>query len=732
MKANRSLFRSLFFFLSGKKIDCPINLQKEKIEAGSVALQMVLEYYGKYVTVEELRDLCGSRDGSNTHSILKAAEHYGMIAEECGEEEIAGLDNYELPLILCWNLTHFVVYKGRKGNKFYINDPAIGHRVVGFREMDESFSGPIIKCKPGPDFKKSGKKSSLIGSIGGRLTPVWGAVFFVFLAGLFMVPLNILVPGFSSIFIDKIMMEANYAWCMPLIMLAVMTLIFLSVLYLLQQSVLIDFCMKLSLSDTAKFFHHVLRLPINFFSSRTTGELAGRITGNETIAYFLANQLAPNLLNFVTLFFYAWLLFHYDFMLGFFCTLTSVLLIILLKTKLRSRRLISKELQQEMGKLTGASAAGISLIETLKSSGGENDYFSYWSGIHTNVSLTRKKMEVSVVFFNALPAALMALNAAVIVCFGAYRVLTGSMTSGNLLAFQLIAAYFFAPISALVAMSTNIQEIDATIERLDDVSKYKEDPLVASDREEAADTDNAEKLDGYIELKNISFGYDIAQPPMVKNFSMKLKPGERVALVGSSGSGKSTLAKIIAGLYQPWEGEVLFDGRPRVEIPSSIFTSSFSTVDQDIFIFKGTVYENLTMRNSSISMEQVERAAKDAEIHEAISLRPSGYFSMLAEEGLNYSGGQRQRLEIARALATNPSILVLDEATSALDPVMEKNIDRNIRKRGCTTIIVAHRLSTIRDADRIIVLEKGVAVEEGTHDELLALNNKYAALIRTM
>jgi ABC-type bacteriocin/lantibiotic exporter with double-glycine peptidase domain len=371
----------------------------------------------------------------------------------------------------------------------------------------------------------------------------------------------------------------------------------------------------------------------------------------------------------------------------------------------------------------------LNIIETLKASGAEATFFTRWAGYQAKVIDAQQQFGTYSYYLDAVPPLLTSLNNAAVIGLGGFLVMKGQLSIGMLVAFQCFMMAFISPLNRLVGLGGELQEIDGDLRRVDDVLRYPEAPQFQ--RAQIPSPPSLAKLTGQLELRNITFGYSSLDPPFIQNFHMKLTPGSRVALVGPSGSGKSTIARLVCGLYDPWEGEVLLDDQPRQCFSRALLAQSLSMVDQNILLFEGTVRENLTLFDHTILESAVIQAGKDACIHDELMARAGGYDGHVVEGGANFSGGQRQRLEIARALVNDPTLIVLDEATSALDPVTEVLIDDNLRGRGCSCLIVAHRLSTIRDCDEIIVLDQGRVVQRGRHEQLKDQEGLYSKLIHT-
>jgi NHLM bacteriocin system ABC transporter peptidase/ATP-binding protein len=712
-----------------RRVKTPTVLQMEAVECGAASLSIVLQHYGKYVALEELRLACGvSRDGSNALNIVKAARGYGLEAKGVRRSNIEGLLNLHLPLIVFWKFTHFLVVEGFGPDKVYVNDPATGPRTISLQEFDEFFTGIALIMEPGPDFRKGGQPFKLTGALRQRLAGSELGLIYVLLTSLFLIIPGLLLPVFLRIFVDDILIGGQ-RWIGPL--LGGMTLALLANMSLtwLQQAYLLRLETKLSLSGSSRFFWHILHLPVEFFSQRYAGDIAFRVQVNDRVAQLLSGELATAAINLLLATFYALLMLQYDVLL----TLVGVVIVLINILALRaiSRRRVdaNRNLLQERGKLFGASMDGLQTLETMKATGAESDFFARWAGFQAKVVNGEQYLSYLTQMLAVVPPFLQALGVALILVIGGLRVLDGQLTIGILVAFQSLMLSFMQPVAQLINLGNRLQEAEGDMNRLDDVLRYPADVSVVSTLSLPEADLPAARLEGHLELRNLAFGYSRLAEPLIENFNLTLKPGQRVALVGASGSGKSTVARMVAGLYTPWSGEILFDGKQRPDVPREVMTASMAMVDQSIALFSGTIRDNLTLWNTTIPKTWIVQAAKDAAIHDVITEHAGGYDFMVEAGGRNFSGGERQRLEIARALVTNPAVLLLDEATSALDPVTEKMIDDNLRRRGCTCLIVAHRLSTIRDCDEIIMLERGKIVQRGTHQAMLREGGPYANLI---
>jgi len=711
------------------RVTTPTLLQMEAVECGAAALGIIMRYYDLWRPLEQLRMECGvTRDGSKASNLLKAARRFGLEASgvRC---ELDALLKTEPPVILYWNFNHFLVYEGVSQGKVHLNDPATGPRRISIEELEASFTGVVLKISRGPAFVPGGEKPSLMAALRRRISGFEIGLSFALLTGLLLIVPNIVNPAFTRVFIDQYLIGDKTNILRPLLSCMAVSIGFMILLLWLQRHFLLRLETKLALTTSAKFFTHVVKLPMEFYSQRYAGEIGSRVLINDKVAKVLSDKLVTTGLDLMALLFFALVMIQYDFWLTLICVAFAFFNLIAIKSVQRPRTDASFRLQQERGKMTGTSMNGVQMIETLKATGGEDEFFGRWSGYQAKTIRAEQDMDLYGQTLSAVPPLTKGLISATILGFGGWRVMDGHLTVGLLVAFQSLMDGFTKPITSFVTFGNALQETGSDLNRLDDVLRYELDPIYASDRTVSAQFNATIKLTGLLEVRNLTFGFNPLGAPLIQNLSFTVRPGERVALVGGSGSGKSTVSKLVAGLFKPWSGEILFDGVPRTQIPRRLLHNSIGMVDQDIFMFEGTIRDNLTMWNPTVPDSHITLACKDAAIAGDVASRQGGLSSTVAEGGVNFSGGQRQRLEIARALVNSPSFLILDEATSALDPTTEEIIDRNLRRRGCSCLVVAHRLSTIRDCDEIIVLEYGKVVERGTHESMKNAGGPYSKLI---
>jgi ATP-binding cassette, subfamily C, bacterial len=706
----------------------PTVIQMENVECGAAALGIILGYFGRIVPLAELRRSCGvSRDGSKASNIVRAAALYGLKAKGF-KKEIADLKDVRYPYVVFWNFNHFLVVEGYRNGRVYLNDPATGPRSVTIDEFDEAYTGVVLVMEPSDKFQKGGRQPALAPALWHRLRgSIWGVVA-CSIAALFLVIPSLTAAALTRAFIDNVVMKGMQGWVRPIVLGLLATAFIKVVLTQTQLRVLRQVRLKLSVVMTSRFVWHLLHLPASYYLQRYSGEIASRITLNDKVAEALSGRLATTGTDILIMFAYAVVMFRFDSDLTLIAMAFALANFGILKFVSRTRRDQNARLAHDVGKQYAVSISGLRSIRTLKASALESEFFARWAGFYSKAANTQQQFAGTSQYLALMPKFLSFVMAILILAIGGLRVMDGMLTIGMLVAFQTLAVSFLTPVNNLMQLGGQLQELQSDVTRLDDVLQNPGVPEASI--KEWDRNQGPVRLEGHLELRDVTFSYNPASAvPLISNLSLTLKPGQRVALVGSSGSGKSTVAKLICGTFDPTGGEILFDGRPRREIPRSVLSNSVAAVDQDIVLFGVTVRENLTLWDATAPDDQVEAACRDALIHESILNLPHAYESRLAEDASNLSGGQRQRLEIARALAANPSILVLDEATSALDAETEKFIDAQIKRRRCTCVIVSHRLSTIRDCDEILVLEAGNVVERGTHDQLLHEGGLYSQLL---
>lgn len=710
----------------------PTVLQMEAVECGAAALAIVLGYHGLHLPLEQLRVACGvSRDGSKASNVVKAARTFGMTASGA-RLELDALRQQTFPVIVFWDFNHFLVVEGVAADGVWLNDPASGPRKVTHSEFDRAYTGVTLLITPGASFKKGGKRRSTVESLKPRMDGSKNALLFVIFASLALVIPGLVIPVFTQVFVDSYLIGQLEGWVKPLLLGMGITALLRMGLTWLQQHYLLRLELRLALTGSATFFWHVLRLPIEFFNQRYAGDISQRVGSNDRVAHLLSGELATNVVGVFTAIFYVAIMLTYDWLLTLIGVLLTFLNIAALSFVARKRTDGNMRLQQERGKLMATTMGGIQTIETIKATGGEVDFFARWAGLKAKSNNSEQRLELYSRMLSSVPVLLTALTTATILGLGGWRVMEGGMTIGMLVAFQSLMGSFAGPINNLMGLATKFQEASGDLTRLDDVLRYPVDERFNKGNSANSGGKPEGKLEGFLVINQLSFGYSRLDAPLIEGFDLKVAPGQRVALVGASGSGKSTVAKVVMGLNKPWTGEVLIDGIARDAIAPTVLNATLAGVDQEVYLFQGTVRDNLTLWDPAVPESDMVRAAHDALIHDVIAARNGGYDSAVGEGGGNFSGGQSQRLELARALTGNPRILVLDEATSALDPVTEKQILDHLRKRGCTCLVVAHRLSTVRDCDEIIVMDHGKVVERGTHEHLSALDGAYAKLIGKM
>ena len=706
----------------------PVILQLEALECGAASLAMVMAYYNKWIPLEQVRVDCGvSRDGSNAKNILIAARNYGMTAKGYRYEPSSLREKGKFPCIIHWNFNHFVVLDGFKKNKAVINDPARGVVEITMEEFDKAFTGICIMLEPSESFVADGKKKSIKGFVQKQLKGTGVAMAFTVLVSFISALIGVINPVFSRIFMDRLITGKNLAWITPFFLFLITFAIIQIVLSAIQAIYSLKIQGKLAIKANAQYMWHVLRMPVEFFTQRMAGDIVDRKSTNASIASTLINTLAPTVLNMIMMLIYLFVILRYSVVLTLI-GIGGMVINIVVNQYISSKRInISKVQMRDRAKLSSTTVAGIEMIETIKASGAENGFFEKWSGYQASVNTQNVKTMKLNQYYGLIPQIVSALVNITIMALGLYLIIHGQFTVGMLFAFQTMLSSFMAPVMELANAGTTIREMRTNMERIEDVMEY---PTDVEYREETNEEEiSFDKLTGKVELKNVTFGYSRLAPPLIEDFSMTLELGQKVAFVGSSGCGKSTLAKLISGLYKPWSGEILFDGKPISEINRNILTGSLAVVDQDITLFEDSIANNIKMWDNSIEDYEMIIASRDASLHEDIMKRDGGYQYKIMEGGKNFSGGQRQRIEIARVLAQDPTIIIMDEATSALDAKTEYEIVKAIKDRGITSIVIAHRLSTIRDCDEIIVMEQGKIVERGSHEKLMMQHGKYEELI---
>ena len=707
--------------VSKRRVVTPILLQMHASECGAACLGSVLAYFGRWVPLTELREKCEvSRDGSSAASILRASRHYGL---ECSGLSVRAeqLKKLDLPLILFWQFSHFVVLEGFDGRHYHLNDPSTGRRRLSVEEFAKGYSGIALRFKRGADFSPGGKQPDLFRQLNAALVESWSMLTGVIACGFMLTLLALIVPASLSVFVDDVLENHGRWGGLVAALLGGGALVY--ILTLLRHLFLKRFAVRISVIGYSRSLSRLLRLPVEFFEHRLVGDLTDRVSSVDRIAKNLTDQFLVLIIDMAMSAVLLIAMFAYDVVLTLIVLLLAIVHGLLAHGLNALRAVRSQAMRREQGLLIGVGMQMLSHAENLRMTGADDRFFARWSGQQARELHARQLYSELGSVNAALPGLVAVLRSAAILGLGGSMVLGGDMTLGTLVGFYILAEMFLSPVGRFLEFADRRKALETDLQRLDDISKAAEDPVISrrSQESESISTFNGRlQLAGHLELRDVTFGFNRSRPPLIKDFNLVLEPGQRVAIVGPSGSGKSTLARLVAGICQPWSGEVLFDGHLREEIPEDVLRRSISMVDQDVVLFSASLRDNITLWNPAVPDEAIVAATRDARIHDEILLRPQGYATPVEEGGVNFSGGQRQRLEIARALVGHPTVIVLDEATSALDAATEEYVDDALRRRGVTCLIVAHRLSTVRDCDEIIVLDKGAEVQRGTHDALIA------------
>ncbi len=704
----------------------PLIMQLETLECGAASLAMVMAYYGKWVPLEQLRVDCGvSRNGSNAKNILKAAQKYGFKTKgfACGIEKLK--EKGKFPAIIHWSGGHFVVLNGFKGNKAIINDPAKGLVKVDLKTFDEMYTGIYLELEPGEDFVPSGERKSVIDFAKKRLKGNMKIVAFFSITAILINLAGVVNPLMDRIFIDKVLGGEDPGWLLPFILIIAGVGLFQVILKMIQSLYQYKIRGELDIAGSKTYMWTILRLPIEFFSQRMVGDLQRRQSENATIAETMVNVFAPLMYSAIMIIVYLFFMIRQSWILTLVGVSAIVLNIFISQYISKIRVNVSRVQLRDAANLTAMTSKGIEMVETIKSNGSESSYFASWSAVQDDVVKGKFKMARINATLGLLPSFISTMANYGVLILGIYLTMNDQFTVGAIVTFQGLMSLFMSPAMTVVSSGQTLQEMRTKMERVDDVLENPLDENVIRE----IPTDHASKIRGDLVVRDLTFGYSIMDKPTIEGFSLEVQQGQKVAIVGSTGSGKSTVSRLISGLYSPWSGDIIFDGQRISEIDHEIFTSSIAVVDQEITLFEDTINNNIKMWDESIADYEVIMACNDAQIHSTIMSREGGYNSLVLEGGKNFSGGERQRIEIARSLASDPSLIILDEATSALDAKTEYEVVNAIKARGITTIVIAHRLSTIRDADLIVVLDKGHIVERGTHDELMAVKGCYYDLV---
>ena len=724
----------------------PIRIQMTPGENGATALFMILGYFRKYVSMDELREVCiASRNGSSPEQLKAAAEGYGLLCD-VKNESIEELEKEKLPVIVRWRKRFYVIVTSIGKKNIKVIDPAKGEYKTPRDFFEKHYGGITLSFEKGPDFVADGKKESMFSLIKDRITPIIKPIIAMVILTLICIWLDMKMSEGMKTFMDSII--ADNGWIKELTekygkpfdlndessMRKAVAAIFTFILYLgtllnlfftiRKNRVVNETSRKMTALSSSRMIKKMLSLPLNFFEQYSAGELMGRLDSNEKLEQSIMNSLVPRMINTMMTIFYFFFLFSYDKTITILCLGIELINFAIILKLQEKNAIISRSNASSSNELNSSVLNGMNMIETIRSTGSEKDFYNAWYSSLLQVKDSQLSSQRISRITSVVDSVHSFLIQAVRLFVGAYFIGMGRLTLGTMSLFMNVFNNMRSSLSSALSSMNAMQVMRTNIERVNDIMNRpspEEIPL-----EEGVEYD---KLSGDISVRNVSYRYNKGDDPALDDVSLDVKKGQMIALVGSTGCGKSTLLKIMAGLYAPQGGEVFYDGKKRDEIPDTVFHSSIVTVDQEAVTFDDTVYNNIQMWDETIEDFEVILAARDAQIHERIVSDKNGYNVKIQENGLNFSGGEIQRMELARALAHEPTVLFLDEFTSALDALTEDKVIRSIREKGTTCIIVAHRLSTIVDCDRIYVMNKGKIVEQGTHRELYALDGLYKKLV---